>query len=145
MKFEPKSEKQIIEENLTPEGEYDFEVVHAEEKQSSKGNEMIELSLKVFVGEKTRLISDYLLEAMAFKLIHFCEATGLSDRYEAGILSAFDCIGSTGKLELVIQPGKGTYGPKNSVKDYIPDGEPRKRELPEAMKGPKFEDDSIPF
>jgi hypothetical protein len=146
MKFQPKTEAQLIEENLSPEGEYDFEVVGAIEKMSKTGNDMIELKLRVYVGDKERIIFDYLLEAMAFKLIHFCEATGLSAVYEAGQLTAEDCIGQSGKLNLVIQEGKGGFASKNSVGDYIVSSEPvQARKSQPATTVSNFDGDEIPF
>ena len=151
MKFQPKTEKELQEALVVEPGIYDFEVVNAIEKQSKSGNDMIELKLKIFVGEGARIISDYLLESMAFKLRHFCEAVGLLDKYENGTLSAFDCAGVAGKLELVIQRDKsGSYPDRNSVKDYVVDEdyEPKASTPPLSPGGvapASFNNDDIPF
>lgn len=110
-------------EGLLPEGVYDFEVFEAEEKQSAKGNDMIALNMKVYEADgRVNFVRDWLLEAMMKKLCHFCREVGLVDKYEAGTLTAQDCIGRTGKVKLKIEPGKGNFGPKNSVSDYGDDG-----------------------
>jgi hypothetical protein len=126
MKFQPKTEKEIAEENLCPEGTYAFEVLKAiESKSKSSGADMITLKLRLFVGaEDTYLVDDYLIDSVAYKLFHFCAYTGLSHKYEAGSLTAEDCVGKTGFLKLGIQKGKkkddGTYWPdRNTVKDYV--------------------------
>lgn len=132
MKFTPKTEEQLKAENsypVFPEGEYGYEVIKAEDKTSAKGNEMIVLTLRVFgPHDKTTLVNDYLLEAMEFKLRHFCVSTGLGGAYEAGTLTAGSCHGRSGKVYLDIQPEKQgtdkegnpkTFPPKNVVKDYV--------------------------
>lgn len=144
MKFAPKSEKEIAEENLIKPGFYDFEVVDATEKTSKSGNEMIELKLNVFDGDSPRIVIDYLLESMAFKLRHAADACGLLPNYEAGSLLADDFKGKSGKLKIKIDKDKsGQYADKNGVGDYvkreataIPDGRP---------VAPADLDDSIPF
>lgn len=125
MKFTPKTEQELQSMSLFEPGIYSFQVVEASDQVAKSGNDMIKLKLKVNDGSgKEKHIFDYVLEAMAFKLRHFCEATGLAEKYESGELKAFDCPGRTGKLELSFEPGKqkpegGYYPDKNSVKDYL--------------------------
>jgi cobalamin biosynthesis protein CbiG len=136
MKFQPKTAEEIAREDLLPKGEYDFEVVTAEEKTSKTGNEMIALNIRVFSGTTgANFVRDFLLEKIAYKLRHFCEATGLLPKYENGTLTADDCEGKVGRLKLVVKEDKtGTYPPQNSVADYI---------VPKA--GEPEEEDDIPF
>lgn len=121
MKFQPKSEKQIAEEGLYPEGSYSFEISSAENKTSKSGNDMIQLKIKVYDNDGNfRFVDDYLLESMAYKLRHAAFVCDLGDKYEAGDLDAFDFVGKTGNLSLKIQKDKkGEYPDKNVVKDYI--------------------------
>ncbi len=122
MNFTPKTEKEIQESNLIPDkSRCEFEVISAEDKQSAKGNDMIVLSLSIYQnGERKSNIFDYLLEAMAFKLRHFCQVTGLIEKYEDGELTADDCIGKMGGCLIGIQKHKtGAYPDKNVIKDYI--------------------------
>jgi hypothetical protein len=130
MKITPKSQEEIDLEGLLAKGVYDFEVLKAEDKLSKKGNEMIHVKLKVFSGDGYQFVDDYLMEAMSYKLRHFCEEAKLIDKYESGELVANDCIGRCGKVKLDIEPG-GDFPAKNIVKDY---GEKKKADV--AAKGP---------
>ena len=121
MRFTPKTEKEIVEDKLYPEGTYGFQIISADERVSKSGNDMIELKLQVYSNEgKFILVNDYLLESMMFKLLHACEACGLQSKYESGQLDAEDFIDKTGYLKLTIQKDKtGQYPDRNSVKDYV--------------------------
>lgn len=120
MKFEAKSEEQIQKESLLPAGEYDFEVIEAKDTQSKKsGADMIALNLKVFRPDTGFVYArDYLMAAMAFKLVHFAKSTGLTDAYDKGELTGELCMGRCGRVRLIVEEQAG-YAPKNSVKDYI--------------------------
>jgi hypothetical protein len=153
MRFTPKSERELQEERLLPEGVYNFEVAEAEDAVSKKGNEMIAVTLRVFSDSgRALLVDDYLMEAMLFKLLHFCEATGLSAKYAAGTLEAQDCIGRGGKVKLAHEE-KGGFPPRNVVKDYVtaeagastaPQQPAAPRQAPAYDPGPT-PDDEIPF
>lgn len=121
MQFKAKTEKELAEENLIPEGVYPFEVGKAEAKKSKKGNDMIEMELRVFMPDgKERGMRDWLMEQMGFKLFHFCAYTGLSQKYDAGTLNSHDCEGRSGYVKIDIQEDKtGQYPPRNNVRDYV--------------------------
>jgi hypothetical protein len=120
MRFTPKTEKEIAEENLLPKGEYNYEVIAAEEKRSKSGNEMIAVKLRIFAGEDGGpTLTDYLMEAMARKLRNFCAQNGLLREYESGTLCAEDCIGKSGVAYVKIEKDKtGAYPDKNAIADY---------------------------
>lgn len=100
-------------------GEYEFKVVSAQAATSKAGNDMIKLAIAVFNNGSQVKVYDYLLEAMKFKLKHFCEATRLDKKYYAGVLTPQMCIGSAGRLKLTIQvDDNGKYPDKNIVEDY---------------------------
>ncbi len=150
MRFQPKTEEEIQSMNLLEEGTYDFQVIDAIDTLSKANNEMIKLTLKIWdKNGLEKIMDDFLLEKMAFKLRHFSECTGLLEKYETGQMNSHDCIGKSGKLEIKIDKGKpipndpdGRYFPdKNSVKDYI------KQELKELStnKDESPFDDEIPF
>jgi len=145
MRFNPKSENELNSFGLLEDGEYDFAVNAAEDKLSKAGKEMIELKLIVWdKNGKDRFIFDYLLEAMAFKLRHFCEAMGLEKEYDAGEIKAEHCVGKSGKVLIGVQKGNakpegGTYPDKNQVKDYI------KSEIKPVEKKDDFISDDVPF
>lgn len=145
MRFTPQTADEIISSTLLQDGKYPFEVVDAKDKTSKSGNEMIELQLRIYdQQDKAHFIYDYLLESMKFKLLHFCEAAFLSDKYASGLLVAADCIGKKGYAEVFIQEDKNKqYAPKNSIKDYITSDNiaPVKTE----GQGAEFFDDALPF
>ena len=144
MRFAPKTEEQLNEENLIPAGNYPFEVVIAEEKQSKAGNDMIALKLRVYHGERALCVNDWLMESMGFKLRHFCEETGLLDKYEAGTLRADDCDGKSGFVTLKVEPKKGDFAAKNAVKDYCKAKEEDKANAALASASTKDPDDDLP-
>jgi len=123
MNFAPKTEKQLTEERLIPAGIYPFEVVNAEAKKSKKGNDMIEIQLRVFMPDGTeRAIKDWLMELIAFKLFHFCSYTGLAAAYANGTLTSHDVLNKTGFVKVGIQTDKKKqYEDQNNVVDYMRD------------------------
>ena len=151
MKFQPKSEEQIQRERCLPAGVYDFEVADATEKQSRSGKDMIELKLTVFVDEYSVAMRDWIVEGFDWKLRHFCETCGILAQYEAGTITAEDCIGQAGKVQVVVKDSPD-YGPQNAVKDYGA-GKATKQESSKLAVGKrsaakqvsKMEDDDIPF
>jgi len=145
----PLNQEQLKQGDLLPAGIYDFEVVNADDRISSKGNEMIALMLSVYAPNgKTYNVFDYLLESLEYKLGHFCEATGLLDKYQQGHFSSSDCVGRSGKCKIYIQQDKsGQYPDKNSVADYLPPDERKSQSsktLPPSTNQDGFDDD-IPF
>jgi hypothetical protein len=119
MRFEPKTEEQCGMALLKP-GECEFEVKAATDETSSKGNDMIKLTLECYDADGNKaVVFDYLLEAMAAKLRHFARAVGLYDEYDAGELSAADCIGRTGKCKIKHDKATAQDPAKNAIVDYI--------------------------
>ena len=160
LSFNPKSEDEIkadaAKRGPWPKGNYDFEVVNYANEISSKGNPMIKLALRVFHPDgTTRMVFDYLLPAMEFKLRHACECMGLMQQYESGELDAEDFDGRNGKLALNIRKGTGDFPDQNVVADYLkPDGgaaAPARMSMgaPAQSRGGKASsanlDDEIPF
>lgn len=150
MRFTPKTKEELEFENLLSKGEYDFEVSKAEDKVSKNGNEMIKVNLKVFHGNGFQFVTDYLMEAMAFKLRHFFETVGMIEAYNAGQIQSADLIGAAGKVQIDIEPA-GEYPAKNVVKDY---GSKAKKTAEKESAKPAFikeaqeevnDDGEIPF
>lgn len=147
MQFAPKTDKEINEANLIPHKTVcDFEIIKAENTRSKKsGAEMITLQVKVFHGEGFRLVNDYLMEAMAAKLRHFCEAGNLMRYYEGGTLRAEHCVGICGKAKIKLVEA-GDYPAKNDIADYVV---PVKEKVLSGTPGSKTdqrpEDDDVPF
>jgi hypothetical protein len=164
MRFTPKSEKEIHEMGLWPAGEYGFEILDqtmfggnayfTDDKVSKSGNDMIQLIVKVYNQDgQFRIVIDYLLESLAFKLRHAAVACGLLDKYESGELKAADFVGKSGNLKLKVGKEQNGYPAKNEVADYIvhgigdpqaPAGFVPPPKAPTAADGRPL-DDEIPF
>jgi hypothetical protein len=144
MEFKPKSEKEIMESNLAPEGDYDFNILAAEDTVSKSKNAMIKVKLGLYSGESIRWhIFDYLVPAMEAKLRHFCDSVGLLSQYEAGTLCAEDCKGRAGKVRIIIKSDKsGQFPDKNEVKDYVLRAA---KPLTKPEPKPVEEADDVPF
>lgn len=151
VKFSPKTDRELAEANLWPAGEYDFEIVGAEDTQSKKsGADMIKLTVCLFRGDARKNVFDYLMDAVAYKVKHFCDAVGLAAEYERGELTAEMCKGRVGRCMVKVgeQPG---YDPKNEIRDYVKrkEGVPGE-DIPSSPRVPAkaaagAEDDGIPF
>jgi hypothetical protein len=120
LEFTPKTEEEL-KSVMLEKGEYDFDVIGAEEQTSKSGNAMIKLTLKAYGHNgETAIVYDYLLAALEYKVKHFCDTAGLTNEYQMGILTSDMCLNKCGKCKLDIQHDKeGKYDPKNVVKDYI--------------------------
>lgn len=152
LKFQPKTEAEVNTRKLWPAGEYDFEIVKAEDAVSKAGNAMIKIVLKIFdrSGEYI-LLSDYLLsdEAMAFKLRHCCEAVGILGKYETGELEAGDFVTGAGQLKLKVRKSTDPNYPEdqNQIADYIKPDERTPKEKATSKKNHGIVDelnDSLP-
>lgn len=160
MKFTPKTDEQIQQDRLLPDGVYDFEVMSAEDATSKTGKDMIALTLRVFLPSGSAIqLKDWLLadDTMAWKLKKFCETIGMLEQYESGQFYAEDLDGRAGKVRI----GSKTdpeFGPQNRVVGYGEASRKAKAEPhPSAMGGQKkppkpapqvndvATDDDIPF
>lgn len=122
MQYTPRQDREIRDAMCLKPGIYDFEVAEATEKVSKKGNDMIELKLRVFGPDgSTRFVTDWLVpggDMGDLKLNRFAHTTGLQDAYFAGELNGFNCTGATGKVRTTIQADE-TFGDQVRVKDYV--------------------------
>jgi len=146
MKHTPLTDEEIAASGLLAPGIYDFEVASAEDKVSSKGNDMIEVKLNVYEADGTiRPIRDWIMPQMTKKFKHFHNACGMMDKYESGSLEASDVIGKSGKCMIKQEPYTNKDGLEvmsNKIDDYV------KRDNLEAYNkaSSKVElDDEIPF
>ena len=133
IQFKPKSERELSNAFLWPEGIYDFEVIKEThfgtahfatgESTSKKGNPTIHLVLRLTNAQgQTTTVIDYLTPAgrALRKLRHAAISCGLEADYEAGALDAARFIGSTGRLKLAIEKSKNNqYPDRNVVTDYV--------------------------
>lgn len=100
-------------------GTYELVVREAEERVSSKGNPMIALELEP-TEHPGVLIREYLVatQAAMFRIKNFCEAAGLTQKFEAGRLTEDDCRGSKVRARVMVEEG-GEYPDKNRVEEYL--------------------------
>lgn len=139
MRFTPKTEKELNEANLWEKGIYAFEILEAEETTSKTGKDMIKMKVKIYNGDKSQILFDYLLpDTMEYKLRHLCDACNLITEYETGNLEAYNLVGKTGKAKIGISVDKtGQYADRNSINDFVVDAP---RDLDTVLNG-----DSAPF
>jgi hypothetical protein len=145
VKYTPKTEDQLVEESLLPEGIYDFEVASTDDKPSKAGNDMITLKLFVFSDFGTRYVTDYIALGNTFgerKLRHAAVACGLLEEYDSGGIVADDFYGKTGKVSLKKVPAKDDFPPKNAVADYQPREE---NYTPQTKPTREIIDDDLPL
>lgn len=154
MKFAPKTDAEVKQdsEKLWDAGMYDFEVLNGTDKTSKAGNEMIQLRIKIFSSEgEEKIIYDYLMESIGYKLRHACEAMGLLGKYEGGELVGGDFEGCTGRLKLRVGKPQEGYATKNEVGDYLVPSEsvtaadPKPKAKARAGKKDRDLDDEIPW
>lgn len=127
MKFQPKTEQQLLEANLLAEGKADFEVIKVQEKYLDEYKcDVLELTLRIWdrTGKEGVIFdSIYNTEQGQHKLLKFCFAIGLVHHYETGCLLPEHITGSTGKLEIYGKKDKKGVM-RSKVKFYIEMEEP---------------------
>ena len=120
MQFQPKTDEQLADEAMLPEGVYDFTIDKATDTTSKKtGDPMIAVEMTLFSDKGDRRIKDWLMEKMAWKLKHFAFSVGLGKEYEAGTLDATALVGRSGKVTLKKGKPQGDFAPRNEVRDYV--------------------------
>lgn len=121
MQFTPLNDQQIKELSLYPEGRYRFKVIRTEQKRSKNGSDYFNLKMNIDVNGKWLTLFDMLFfeGKMLFKLKHFCDVTGIADKYESGNVMPYDCDNREGYLDLVQRVNQQTGEIQNSVKDYV--------------------------
>ena len=146
MKYIPKTEEQLAQEALLPDGTYDFHIIDTDDRPSKKGNDMITLKLCVYSDDGVQQhIFDYIAMGNPFgerKLRHAANSCNLIEIYDSGNLRADEFLGKSGKLLLKQQKGTPDFPlPKNIVADYLPheEGAVVTRPAKEVI------DDDIPF
>ena len=139
--------------SLLSEGTGNFEVISAEEKTSSAGNDMLKLILKVWDKDgNVAQVFDYLVghKQMLWKIKHFCESIGKPQLYSESspVIKANELLGLSGDCSIETQSkrtvnGK-TYDARSVIEDYIPAEEKASKKEDPAKQAAIFDDD-IPF
>lgn len=162
MRFKPKTDEQFEQEDkerkeklLWPANTIvDYEIQSAVSKTSKKGNEMLEVAIRVYnaAGDK-QTIHDYIGEWNLFKLKHICEANGMLAEYEAGEIDADLLYDKVGKAKLGVQkggenPNGGNYPDRNIIVDYLKEATGKAVSNPVTKSKAEQENelsDTIPF
>jgi hypothetical protein len=128
MKTTPRSDadaQKASRRTLLRSGSYDAMFREAVEKESRRGNEMIEVSVVVYDGEGgEREFRDFLTNTAlgAAKLRHACEAVGAAvgalAKYEAGEITAADFTGNV-RVKIGTEKRRG-WPDRNVIEDYAP-------------------------
>jgi hypothetical protein len=100
-------------------GWFSAKFLESVEKESRRGNPMIEVRLVVFNDEESREFRDWLTgaERGAARLRHACVAVGAVDKYEAGEIGAADFPGHTCRVQVGVEKRRG-YPDRNVIEDY---------------------------
>jgi len=131
------SEEEVL--GLFEAGTYKFHVEQAQDKVSKSNNEYISMKLKL-TNSSGKERSIFTNMALPYMIKHFCEITGMPEKWNSSELMAKDCIGKQGYCKVFVKIDKsGEYAPKNEVQDYVVT--PGKAE---EDKEP-FKDDELPF
>lgn len=138
---------------VVPEGEYDFTVKNAKEEVSSKGNDMIVLTLQIKDGP---VVIDNLVftEGAIWKIDEFRVSTGeVINSTEEVSFEADECLGRSGRCSLYVDTFDGRD--RNKIEHYLPPGTTRAGQsgpAAAATAGPKKvgynelgEPDDIPY
>jgi hypothetical protein len=123
MKTTPRSEPDAVKaaaRTLVPAGWHNARIIEAIEKQSKRGNDMIEIACLVPDGNGgERTLRDWLTDSAlgAAKLRHAAEAVGALSNYEAGEIGQADFPGRDVQVKVSIEKRRG-YADSNKIEDY---------------------------
>ena len=135
------------------EGDYPFTVLNAESKVSQNGNDMINLELAIETPERIIKVYDRLVftsKALGF-IKGFCDATGLDQQWETGVLEPEHCIGAEGMVHLELGDKKEDGKQFMEVGYYLKKGQkPKFSEQPKKQVETKMEtvptgEEDLPF
>ena len=138
MNWKPKTEDELYEDQLCPNGMHPFTVLEGGSAMSKSGKSMIRLKLNIHTEQGDFHVYDYISpDWMEHKFKHFFYAVGLVDVYEAGALGETPLYERQGWCEIGRQKSKDGFPPKSVVTDYIVQNK-------EASK-PAGNEDDVPF
>lgn len=141
---------------LIKEGEYDGVITESQDKTSSKGHPMMDMTVTVYdENGKSHDIRDFLVftKTMMWKIVHFADSAGILKEYEDGKLCSKAAIDKRVRVKITVEEGseipedklKGKplgskYPDKNKVEDYI-----KKEDQKPLENNLSPFDDDVPF
>ncbi len=153
MQFQPKTEEEVIKDQLCPEGLQPFTVMEASETVSKKsGKPMIKLKLNVHGDDGFDYhVYDYIADwFMAHKFRHFFFAVNRGQDYETGNVRAESYVDCEGYCDVGIGKAKDGFPAKETIRDYnVEKAAVVVKAAPAAAKSdaptPAPEEDDVPF
>lgn len=149
MKYKAKDAAQTV-----PAGVYDASIkAYTETKkdgsqmQTKSGDPMCMVTFEVYVGERTRFVSDYFSAGtMLWKYKNLAKAIGKEDEFKAETFTAEDYIGENLQLELTVEDDE-KYGEQNRIKKFMPKraGVVARANVGKVTPDTPIDDSSIPF
>ncbi len=124
MQFQPKTEEEVVAENLCPTGLQPFTIMEAaivvSKSEANKGKEMLKLKLNVHADDGFDYhVYDYVAPwFMAHKFRHLFFAIGCGADYDAGTVNTDNLVGRDGWCDIAIGKARDGFPAKESVKDY---------------------------
>lgn len=119
MRVTPKTDEELS--NVWNGGWYPATIENAVEGLSSKNAAMLTLTVKAYDNEngRSKELKDYIVDAVAYKVKHACEACGLLGDYERGHVDPQKMVSVNLEVKLGIEQDKtGQYPDKNKIIDY---------------------------
>jgi len=154
MRVTPKTDEELS--NVWNAGWYPATIENAVEGLSKNNAEMLTLTVKAYDNDtgRSKELKDYIVDAVAYKVKHACEACGLIDDYNSGHVDPQKMVSVNLEVKLGIEQDKtGAYPDKNKIIDYRatqipraatnkPTGVPVQQQRQAAKAAP---DSDIPF
>lgn len=128
-----------------PGGDYEAVLTKTEERQSKKGNDMIDLTWTVFQADtgRTFLVHDYIVNpSTLFKMKHLAKALGKTHEFKAAAFQPADYIDHHVTLQLGIKSQSG-FDDKNVIDRYKEPPTAKFTAPPTVFQQPA--EDQIPF
>ena len=115
--YDPKDARRCF-----PEADYDAVVEKCEPHEAkSSGNHGRKLALRVYHGESSMVLTDYLMagEKAAWKIKEFAKAIGQVEMFDTGEFDPMNFIGANVRVSLKIEDSS-EYGEQNKIGKYLP-------------------------
>ena len=147
MKWDPDS---IKKDWLIAEGDYDFEVIEAEDQKDQwEGNPQIFIKFRVFLDDGNSVqISQFIRQAAAFLVDQLARAVGLDAEANAGEVLAEDLLNRSGRGHIHKREKKSGDKRNEFNRFHPPKEESPKEELKKKVVNDVYkedEEDDIPF
>jgi Protein of unknown function (DUF669) len=161
IKYEVMTEEQVegARFDLLPEGEYNAVIVRSEDRQSSSGNPMMDMTLDVYDFEgRTHTVRDFLVftKPMMWKVLHCAQSADVLPEYQQQRFCSNTVINKGVKVKIGIEEGRlipedklkdkppgSKYPSKNKVLDYLK--RTTQDKISEYVNKYEVDDEDVPF